>query len=87
MEDHGERITRTEAELQHMRQDFARVVEELKGLRADIKEMQKENSEVKAILNQAKGGWRVTMIYGGIAATLGAAATFILKMIYGGAIH
>ena len=37
-----------------------------------IKSVQTDTSEIKATLNQAKGGWKTLMLVGGVAGSIGA---------------
>jgi len=45
---------------------------DLKNLREDIKEMNQTLHAIHTTLSQAKGGWKVLMLVGGAAATIGA---------------
>lgn len=67
-------IGKLEVEVAHLRDDVA----ELKGM---VKTLTDHVAGVTGQLSEAKGGWRMLMLLGGAAATLGAGVTWALTHI------
>ena len=53
------------ADIEHLQRDMDKLV-------ASVAEMQKTLTSINSTLAQAKGGWRVLMLVGGAAGTVGA---------------
>lgn len=71
-----------QAEIQATRLQSAKDIDELHKQNVEQTEALKE---VLATINQAKGGWRIMMLFGGAAGTLGAGiATLLFNLFAGG---
>lgn len=64
-------IGKLEVEVAHLRDDIL----DLKNL---IGQMNAQMTKVTAQLSEAKGGWRMLMLLGGAAASLGAGVTWLI---------
>ena len=64
-------IGKLEVEVQHLRDDII----DLKKL---VEQLNTQMSKVTAQLSEAKGGWRMLMLLGGAAASLGAGVTWLI---------
>lgn len=64
-------IGKLEVEVQHLRDDIV----ELKKL---VEQINTQMGKITAQLSEAKGGWRMLMLLGGAAASLGAGVTWII---------
>lgn len=51
---------------------------EITNLKEQVTAMRQDVTEIKEMLSAAKGGWRVLMAVGGIAATLSSAITTVI---------
>ena len=67
---------------------FGRMQAELESLRRDLEAMQANVTSmvatldaIKSTLSEAKGGWRIMMLVGGGAATVGAAVSHALHVL------
>lgn len=64
-------IGKLEVEVQNLRDDII----DLKKL---VEQLNTQMSKVTAQLSEAKGGWRMLMLLGGAAASLGAGVTWLI---------
>jgi hypothetical protein len=56
---------------------------EITNLKEQVSAIRQDVSEIKVMLSEAKGGWKVLMAVGGIAAALSSAATsLIFKLMH-----
>lgn len=62
--------------------DIAVLKKQLEPLERAIEELRKGQEEIKSALGQAKGGWRMLMLMGGAAATLGAFLSYFLERFH-----
>lgn len=53
-----------ENEIKHLQDDVDRLVKDMKDLKASV-------AEISRVLAEAKGGWQVLMIMGGVGAAFG----------------
>ena len=53
-----------ENEIKHLQDDVDRLVRDMKDLKASV-------AEISRVLAEAKGGWQVLMIMGGVGAAFG----------------
>ncbi|CAH1677692.1 hypothetical protein [Chelatococcus sp.] len=67
----GERLSALEERVANVKDDVA-------DLKASVASVRKDVTEIKDILTQAKGGWRVLVVIGGLA---GSATTALLWLI------
>ena len=67
-------IARLEEQFSAMRHSLQEVADSLRAVRAEL-------AIVKSDLEQAKGGWRVLMLMGGAAASLGAGVLWVIQHI------
>lgn len=64
------------AEIKHLQSDMDKMVE-------DMEEIKKAIIEINRTLSEAKGGWKVLMLVGGAAGTLGAGIVQVIHWIKG----
>jgi prefoldin subunit 5 len=64
-------IGRHDAQIEALERD-------IKDLRDDIKMMTQTLHEVNKTLSEAKGGWKMLMLVGGVAAAIGAGAAKVV---------
>lgn len=64
------------AEIKHLQGDMDKMVE-------DMEEIKKAIIEINKTLSEAKGGWRVLMLVGGAAGTIGAGIVQIVHWFRG----
>jgi hypothetical protein len=62
------------ADIKHLQNDMDKMVKDMDEIKETIKEISKT-------LSEAKGGWRMFMMIGGIGATVGAAASWLIDII------
>lgn len=63
--------------------DLGRHDAEIDHLKAEVHAMRMDLSEIKSMLSEAKGGWRVLMAVSGFAATVASAVTWLVFKILG----
>jgi hypothetical protein len=56
---------------------------EIAHLNKKVDQIDKQMSEVLAILHEAKGGWRMLIAVGGIAGTVGASLMALVVKLFG----
>lgn len=56
---------------------------EIENLKAEVHAMRVDLSEIKQILSEAKGGWRVMMAVSGMAATVASGITWLALKLMG----
>lgn len=64
------------AEIKHLQSDMDKMVE-------DMEEIKKAIVSIEKTLSEAKGGWKVLMLVGGAAGTLGAAIVQVIHWFKG----
>jgi hypothetical protein len=60
------------ADIRHIQEDMEKMIEQMKAMQATL-------TDISATLSEAKGGWRVLMLIGGVSGTVGAA---LVKLVY-----
>ena len=60
------------ADIRHIQEDMDKMIEQMKAMQATL-------MDISATLSEAKGGWRVLMMIGGVSGAVGAA---IVKLVY-----
>ena len=63
------------------RRDYGKLEAKVEQLTKDMHEMRVTLREVRDMMNEARGGWRVVMLIGGVSGTLGAAVAWIASHI------
>jgi len=63
--------------------DLGRHDAEIDNLKAEVHAMRKDLSEIKAMLSEAKGGWRVLMAVSGLAAAVASGITWTVFKVLG----
>jgi hypothetical protein len=71
----GERLSALEERVANVKDDVA-------DLKKDVASVHKDITEIKDILTQAKGGWRVLVVIGGLAGTATSGALWALGKIW-----
>jgi hypothetical protein len=56
---------------------------EIENLKREVHAMRGDLSEIKAMLSEAKGGWRMLMAVSGLAATVSSGATWFVFKVMG----
>ena len=64
------------AEIKHLQSDMDKMVE-------DMEEIKKAIIEINKTLSEAKGGWKVLMLVGGAAGTIGAGIVQVIHWVKG----
>ena len=62
------------ADIKHLQNDMDKMIKDMDEIKEAIKEISKT-------LSEAKGGWRMFMMIGGVGATVGAAASWLFDVI------
>lgn len=57
--------------------DYGRLEAEVAHLNKKVDSMEADIKAMRALMEQAKGGWRTLALLGGISATVGAAVTWV----------
>lgn len=60
------------ADIRHIQDDMDKMIEQMKAMQVTL-------TSINETLSEAKGGWRVLMLIGGVSGTVGAA---IVKLLY-----
>jgi molybdopterin biosynthesis enzyme len=58
--------------MQELQRDIGRHDAQIEALKDDMRVMKDDLMEIKEILSEARGGWKVAAILGGVSATIGA---------------
>lgn len=58
--------------MQEIQRDIGRHDAQIEALKDDMRLMKEDLIEIKEILSEARGGWKVAAILGGVSATVGA---------------
>lgn len=77
MDDIQRDLGRHDAQIENLERDISEI-------KRDLEHMMGKIDNMNLILEQAKGGWKVLMIVGGISAVLGGIVTKILAFFWGG---
>jgi prefoldin subunit 5 len=62
------------ADIRHLQSDMDKMVKDMDEIKETIKEISKT-------LSEAKGGWRMFMMIGGVGATVGAGVSWIIDIL------
>lgn len=65
-----------ENEIKHLQDDVDRLVRDMKDLKASV-------AEISRVLAEAKGGWQVLMIMGGVGAAFGSVIGWAIEHFSG----
>ena len=60
------------SDIRHIQDDMDKMIEQMKVMQATL-------TDISATLSEAKGGWRVLMLVGGVSGAVGAA---LVKLLY-----
>ncbi|MBS7741424.1 MAG: hypothetical protein KF735_02875 [Chelatococcus sp.] len=71
----GERLATLEERVANLKTDVAEVKTNVEALRKDV-------TEIKDIMTQAKGGWRVFVVVGGLAGTATSGFLWLIGKIW-----
>lgn len=71
----GERLSALEERVDNVKDDVA-------DLKKDVASVHKDVAEIKDILTQAKGGWRVLIVIGGVAGSMTTALLWLIGKIW-----
>ena len=71
----GERLSALEERVANVKDDVA-------DLKKDVASVRKDVMEIKDILTQAKGGWRVLIVIGGLAGSMTTAVLWLIGKIW-----
>mgnify|MGYP002132183722 CR=1 FL=1 len=74
-------ITQDSVQIARLEEQLATVRRDLEAVQTSMGELQQQLGQVLAKLNEAKGGWRVLMLFGGASAALGSAIPWLLAHI------
>lgn len=77
MDDIQRDLGRHDAQIENLEKDIL-------DMRKDLTKLMEKIDNMNLILEQAKGGWKVLMMVGGLSAVLGGIATKILAFFWGG---
>lgn len=72
MVDDTSKIAVHDAEIKHLQKDMDKLVE-------DMEEIKKAVNEINKTLAEAKGGWHMLMVLGGLGAAVGAAVGWFVE--------
>jgi hypothetical protein len=65
-----------ENEIKHLQDDVDRLVRDMKDLKASV-------AEISRVLAEAKGGWQVLMVMGGVGAAFGSVIGWAIEHFSG----
>ena len=69
--------------MQELQRDIGRHDAQIEALKDDMRLMKEDIVEIKEILSEARGGWKVAAILGGVSATVGAFAAKLFSWMNG----
>lgn len=69
--------------MQEIQRDIGRHDAQIEALKDDMRMMKDDIVEIKEILSEARGGWKVAAILGGVSATIGALVAKVLSWMNG----
>ena len=72
MIDEHSKIAVHDTEIKHLQKDMDKLVE-------DMEEIKKAVNEINKTLAEAKGGWHMLMVLGGLGAAVGAAVGWLVE--------
>jgi len=75
LSEQGERLSALEERVSNVKDDVT-------DLKKDIASVHKDVAEIKDILTQAKGGWRVLIVIGGLAGSITTAILWLIGKIW-----
>jgi len=75
LSEQGERLSALEERVANVKDDVT-------DLKKDIASVHKDVAEIKDILTQAKGGWRVLIVIGGLAGSITTAILWLIGKIW-----
>ena len=76
MIDEHAKIAVHDTEIKHLQKDMDKLVE-------DMEEIKKTIGEINKILAEAKGGWHMLMVLGGLGAAVGATFGWFIEQFVG----
>lgn len=77
MDDIQRDLGRHDAQIENLEKDIL-------DMRKDLTKLMEKIDNMNLILEQAKGGWKVLMMVGGLSAVLGGIVTKVLAFLWGG---
>lgn len=77
MDDIQRDLGRHDAQIENLEKDIL-------DMRKDLTKLMEKIDNMNLILEQAKGGWKVLMMVGGMSAVLGGIVTKVLAFLWGG---
>lgn len=60
------------SDIRHIQDDMDKIIEQMKAMQSTL-------TDISSTLSEAKGGWRVLMMVGGVSGAVGA---FLVKFVY-----
>jgi chromosome condensin MukBEF ATPase and DNA-binding subunit MukB len=75
LSEQGERLSALEERVANVKDDVA-------DLKKDVASVRRDVTEIKDILTQAKGGWRVLVVIGGLAGSMTTAVLWLIGKIW-----
>lgn len=82
MEEHSQIDLSIQRDLGRISAELTQAHAERAFLKMELVEVKRDIAEIKDILNQSKGGWRVIVVFGSIAATVGALFVSLLDYLW-----
>lgn len=61
------------------RRDYGRLEAQVERLTQDVHALKETVQKMHTMMAEARGGWRVLMLIGGVSGTIGAAATWVVS--------
>lgn len=74
-------LTEAQIDIAVLKTNMETMAREMSALQKDLLEVRDTLDEVKVLLSEAKGGWRMMMLLGGSGATLGGAISWIANHV------
>lgn len=74
-------LTEAQIDIAVLKNNMESMTRELTALQKDIVEVRDTLDEVRVLLSEAKGGWRMMMLLGGGGATLGGLISWIANHV------
>ena len=79
MNDHSQELTEARINIGRLQTEVAHLTQSMDDLQESNKQLTAKLDQVLLALSEAKGGWKVMMLVGGAASTLGAFATWAIQ--------
>lgn len=74
-------LTEAQIDIAVLKTNMESMAREMSALQKDLIEVRDTLDEVKVLLSEAKGGWRMMMLLGGGGATLGGVVSWIANHV------